>query len=200
MAATPHDALVRRGLRLEYVTLGWNVFEGAAALTTGIMAHSVALTAYGLDSSLEVFASLVAVWQLKGSDGRRDLRALRLIGGCFLAVAAYVGVQAVTDLVRGHHPGSSPLGIALTATSAAVMMTLGAAKGRVGRALDNPVLQAEARFSRVDAGLSATVLLGLVLNLALGWWWADAVAALVLAAYSLREGIEGLRARHVTQS
>ncbi len=189
-----HDRLVRRGLRLEYVTLAWNVFEGAGALVAGVLAHSVALTAFGLDSSLEVFASLVAIWQLKGASSRRDRAALRLIGACFLLVAGYIGAQATIDLLRGHHPGSSAVGIALTAAAAIVMLVLGTLKNRVGRELDNPVLMAEARFSLVDAGLSTTVLLGLVLNLALGWWWADAVAALVLAAYSLKEAIEGLRA------
>jgi divalent metal cation (Fe/Co/Zn/Cd) transporter len=191
--ATTHDRLVRRGLRLEYVTLVWNVFEGAGALVAGLLAHSVALTAFGLDSSLEVFASLVAIWQLNGTTTRRDRMALRLIGACFLLVAAYVGIQATADLVRGHHPGTSVVGAALTAAAAVVMLVLGTLKNRVGGELENPVLMAEARFSLVDAGLSATVLLGLVLNLALGWWWADAVAALVLAAYSLKEAIKGLR-------
>jgi divalent metal cation (Fe/Co/Zn/Cd) transporter len=194
MCTTTHERLVRRGLRLEYVTLVWNVFEGAGALVAGLLAHSVALTAFGLDSSLEVFASLVAIWQLKGTTSRRDRTALRLIGACFLLVAGYVGIQATIDLVKGHHPGTSAAGVALTAAAAIVMLVLGILKNRVGRELDNPVLMAEARFSLVDAGLSATVLLGLVLNLALGWWWADAAAALVLAAYSLREAVEGLRA------
>lgn len=194
MGTTSHDRLVRHGLRLEYVTLAWNVFEGATALAAGLVAHSVALTAFGLDSSLEVLASLVAIWQLKGSTGRRDRLALRLIGGCFLLVAGYVGVQATIDLVHKHHPGTSAIGVILTAAAAIVMLLLGTLKNRVGKELENPVLRAEARFSLVDAGLSLTVLMGLLLNLTLGWWWADAAAALVLAAYSLKEAIEGLGA------
>ena len=192
-SAATHDSLVRRGLRLEYLTLGWNAFEGIVAITAGILAHSVALTAFGLDSSLEVFASMVAIWQLRGSDPARDRRALRLIGACFLVVAVYVGVQATLDLALQRHPGTSPVGVALTAAAAAMMILLGVAKLRVGRDLDNPVLKAEARFSLVDAGLSTTVLVGLVLNLAFGLWWADAAAALVLAAFALKEGIEGVR-------
>jgi divalent metal cation (Fe/Co/Zn/Cd) transporter len=193
MSAPTRSALVRRGLRLEYLTLAWNAFEGALAITAGILAHSVALTAFGLDSSLEVFASMVTIWQLRGSTAARDRRALRLIGACFLLVAAYVGVQATLDLALRRHPGTSPLGVALTASAAVAMILLGVAKLRVGRQLDNPVLMAEARFSLVDAGLSITVLVGLVLNLAFGWWWADAAAALVLAAFALKEGIEGVR-------
>jgi len=102
-------------------------------------------------------------------------------------VAVYVGVQATLDLVLRRHPGTSPVGVALTAAAAVAMVLLGVAKFRVGRRLNNPVLKAEARFSLVDAGLSMTVLLGLVLNLAFGLWWADAAAALVLAAFALKE-------------
>ena len=197
MSAPTRAALVRRGLRLEYLTLAWNAFEGTVAITAGILAHSVALTAFGLDSSLEVFASMVTIWQLRGSTAARDRRALRLIGACFLLVAGYVAVQATLDLALRRHPGTSPVGVALTASAAVAMIALGVAKLRVGRQLDNPVLKAEARFSLVDAGLSLTVLAGLVLNLAFGWWWADAAAALVLAAFALKEGIDGVR---VTQS
>jgi divalent metal cation (Fe/Co/Zn/Cd) transporter len=184
--------LRRLGLRLEYATIVWNAFEGLTALVAGIAAHSVALTAYGLDSSVEVLASSVAAWQLKSEDKSRDRRALRIIGLCFLGVSIYVGVQAVLHLVRGTHPRSSPVGIALTFSAVIAMVALGIAKLRVGRKLGNPVLVAEAHFSLVDAALSATVLAGLVANAAAGWWWADATVALVLAAFAAKEGISGL--------
>jgi divalent metal cation (Fe/Co/Zn/Cd) transporter len=193
MSATTRATLVRRGMRLEYLTLVWNALEGTVAIGAGIIAHSVALTAFGLDSSLEVFVSMVTIWQLRGSTGARDRRALRLIGACFLVVAAYVGIQASLNLLLRHHPGMSSVGVALTAAAVVAMLLLGTAKLRVGRRLDNPVLTAEARFSLVDAGLSSTVLVGLVLNLAFGLWWADATAALVLAAFALKEGLGGVR-------
>lgn len=197
MPTDAREPLVRRGIRLEYVTLGWNALEGILAITAGLIAHSVALTAFGLDSSLEVFASTVALWQLRGGTTARDRIALRAIGVCFLAVALYVGVQASIDLLLRHHPGTSAFGVALTGAAAVVMLWLGVAKQRVGRELGNPVLIAEARFSLVDAGLSSTVLAGLVLNLAFGWWWADATAALVLAVFAFSEGVKGVRGEGV---
>jgi divalent metal cation (Fe/Co/Zn/Cd) transporter len=190
-------ALVRTGLRLEYATLGWNAFEGATAVTVGLEARSVALTAYGLDSVLEVFASSVAIWQLKGGSPARERIALRLIGGSFLLVAAWITYESFVSLVDARHAETSTAGIALTAAALVVMLALGRAKLRVGRALDNPVLEAEARFSLVDGALSGTVLIGLALNLAFGWWWADPVVALALAAFSAREGVEGLRGHAV---
>ena len=183
-----------RGLRLVYVTIGWNAFEGVASLTLGIAAHSVALTAYGLDSSLEVFVSGVAAWQLLGRGTARDRPALRAIGASYLVVAAYVGVQSILHLASGARPEASPVGIALTAAAAVVMTVLGVLKGRVAREIGNRVLAAEARFSLVDAALSATVLVGLTANAVTGWWWADPAVAFLLAAFALVEGVEGIRA------
>jgi divalent metal cation (Fe/Co/Zn/Cd) transporter len=176
-----------------YATIAWNAFEGVAAIAAGIVAHSVALTGYGLDSSLEVFVSGVAAWQLTADGTHRDRPALRAIGLSYLAVAAYVGVQSVLHLVSGARPHASPVGIALTSAAAVVMTALGVSKGRVARTIENRVLAAEARFSLVDAALSATVLLGLVANAAAGWWWADPGVALLLALLAIREGVEGLR-------
>jgi divalent metal cation (Fe/Co/Zn/Cd) transporter len=136
----------------------------------------------------------VAAWQLREGGPHRDRAALRIIGACFLVVAAYVGVAATLRLVSGERPHASPFGIAITGAAVVMMTFLGAAKSRLGRALGNAVLMAEARFSLVDAGLSATVLLGLALNLALGWWWADPVAALAIAVLAVVEGAEGVRA------
>lgn len=178
-----------------YVTIGWNAFEGAGAIIAGIAAGSVALTAFGLDSSVEVFVSAVAAWQLRAETDRRDRAALVVIGICFVLVALYVGAESVLHLVAGARPEGSPVGIALTASAAVIMTFLGLAKGRIGAKLANEVLSAEARFSLVDAGLSATVLTGLVLTATLGWWWADPVVALGLALLALKEGVEGVRPR-----
>jgi divalent metal cation (Fe/Co/Zn/Cd) transporter len=187
------SAAARRGLRLVYATIVWNAFEGAAAILVGIAAHSVALTAYGLDSSLEVFVSGVAAWQLTTGGTARDRPALRAVGICYLIVALYVGVQSVLHLLSGARPEATPLGIALTAAAVAVMTVLGILKARVARSIANRVLAAEARFSLVDAALSATVLLGLAANAAAGWWWADPGVALLLAALALREGVGEIR-------
>jgi divalent metal cation (Fe/Co/Zn/Cd) transporter len=184
---------IRRGLRLVYATIAWNAFEGASAIAAGIAAHSVALTGYGLDSSLEVFVSGVAAWQLRSPDIGRDRPALRAIGVSYLAVAAYVGTQSVLHLVSSSRPHGSLLGIALTAAAAVVMTILGVWKGRVAALIRNRVLAAEARFSLIDAALSLTVLVGLALNAAFGWWWADPSVALLLALVAVREGVEGLR-------
>ena len=189
------SALRRRGLVLVYVTIGWNAFEGVAAIIAGIAAHSIALTAFGLDSTVEVFVSSVAAWQLRADvgDTRRDRTALRFIGASFIAIATYVGVQSVSRIASATRPEPSPIGIALTAAAAIMMTALGLAKRSIGRRLDNRVLQAEAKFSLVDAALSCAVLVGLVLNQALDWWWADPGVALGLAVFALIEGIEDVR-------
>jgi divalent metal cation (Fe/Co/Zn/Cd) transporter len=195
-------SLRRRALRLEYVTVAWNAFEGAAAIVAGLVAHSIALTAFGLDSSIEVLASGVAAWQLRsvgrGSDAsaeRVERRALRTIAICFLAVGAYVGVQAVREVAKGSRPHSSPFGIAITAAACAVMLVLGVRKRSLARQLENRVLAAEATFTLVDGALSATVLVGLCLNALAGLWWADPAAAVAIALFALNEGREGLSAR-----
>jgi divalent metal cation (Fe/Co/Zn/Cd) transporter len=182
-------ALVRRGLTLEYVTLGWNVVGVVVIAFSAIAAHSVALAGFGLDSLVEVFASLVVVWELTGSGGRvRQRHALRLIGFAFFGLAFYIAVQAAWVLATRHHPDSSPLGIVWTAVTFLVMMGLAVGKTVTGRALGNPVLQTEGKVTRVDAYLAAAVLLGISLNAAFGWWWADPLAGLVIVVYGIKEG------------
>ena len=183
----------RRASRLVYATIVWNAFEGIAGILAGIAAHSVSLTGWGLDSSIEVFASSVAAWQLRGSAGHRDRLALRLIGICYLIVAAYVGFQSVARLVSREHPSASPFGMVISGSAVVVMLVLGVRKRVLARHLANPVLSAEAKFSLVDAALAATVLVGLILDAAFGWWWADPVVASCIAFVALSEGIEGVR-------
>ncbi|MEU5596935.1 cation transporter [Streptomyces sp. NPDC020298] len=180
-------APLRRGFALEYVTLGWNVVGIVVLAVAALRARSVALAGFGLDSLIEIGASTVVVWELSGTGEERRRRALRLIGFAFAGLAAYLFVQSTVVLATGHHPGHSPLGIVWTAVTAAVMFALAAGKSRTGAALGNPVLRTEGRVTLIDGLLAAAVLVGLVLNAALGWWWADPVAGYVLVFYAARE-------------
>jgi divalent metal cation (Fe/Co/Zn/Cd) transporter len=180
-------ALLRRGFALEYTTLGWNVVGIVVLAVAAVSARSVALAGFGLDSLIEIGASTVVVWELSGTGEDRRRRALRLIGVGFALLAGYLAVQSVVVLATGFHPHHSPLGIAWTAVTAAVMFGLAAGKARTGAALDNPVLRTEGRVTLIDGVLAAAVLVGLVLNSALGWWWADPLAGFVLVYYAVRE-------------
>jgi divalent metal cation (Fe/Co/Zn/Cd) transporter len=151
-------------------------------------ASSVALAGFGLDSLIEIGASTVVLWELAAVDQGRQRRALRLIGAAFVALAAYLAIQSTVVLAAGFHPRHSPLGIAWTAVTAAVMFALAAGKTRTGRALDNPVLLTEGRVTVIDGVLALAVLAGLILNAAVGWWWADPAAGYVLVVYAAREG------------
>ncbi|MCG7206200.1 cation transporter [Streptomyces arenae] len=179
--------MLRRGLALEYATLGWNVVGIVVLAVAALRARSVALAGFGLDSLIEIGASTVVVWELSGSGAERQRRGLRLIGFAFAALAGYLFVQSTVVLATGHRAGHSPLGIVWTAVTAATMFALAAGKARTGAALDNPVLRTEGRVTLIDGLLAAAVLLGLALNAALGWWWADPVAGYVLVYYAVRE-------------
>jgi divalent metal cation (Fe/Co/Zn/Cd) transporter len=187
------DTLVRRGLRLEYATLGWNVVGVPLLALATIRSGSAAAAGFGLDSAIEIGASLLVVWELKGHDHGRERLALRLIGCAFIAVAVYVTAEAAYALFGGHHPEHSPLGIAWTALTVIVMLVLARGKAMTGRALGNPALLAEGRVTLVDAALAAAVLVGLSLNALVGWWWADPLAGLVIVGYAIREARLTLR-------
>lgn len=187
---TAHEArtpLLRRGLRLEYTTLAWNVAGIVVLAIAAVSARSVALAGFGLDSLIEIGASAVVIWELSGSGPDRRRRALRLIGAGFAVLAVYLLVQSTWVLVAGFHPRHSVLGIVWTAITAAVMVALAIGKARTGAALDNPVLRTEGRVTLIDALLAAAVLAGLALNAAVGWWWADPLAGYLLVYYALRE-------------
>lgn len=181
------DVLLRRGFRLEYATLAWNVVGIVVLAVAAVTARSVALAGFGLDSLIEIGASTVVVWELSGTGQARQRLALRLIGGAFVALALYLLVQSTWVLAAGNHPRHSLLGIAWTAVTAVVMFALAAGKARTGAALGNPVLTTEGRVTLVDGLLATAVLLGLLLNLVAGWWWADPVAGYVLVHYALKE-------------
>jgi divalent metal cation (Fe/Co/Zn/Cd) transporter len=195
MASLPATrALLRRGLALEYATLSWNIVGTIVLVLAALSARSVALAGFGLDSLIEIGASTIVVWQLKDSAGTRERHALRLIGIAFIALAIYIAAQAAYTLITANHPEHSTLGIAWTAVTCAVMLALAAGKARTGRTLGNRVLQTEGRVTLIDAYLAAAVLLGLVANAALDWWWADPLAGLVIVYYGFREGRRALHA------
>ncbi len=181
------SVVVRRGFALEWATLGWNVAGIVVLAFAAVAARSVALAGFGLDSLIEIGASIVVIWELSGTDEQRQRRALRLIGGAFAALAAYLLVQSTVVLAAGYHPRHSVPGIIWTAVTAAVMFALAAGKARTGAALGNPVLRTEGRVTMIDGILAVAVLLGLVLNAAAGWWQADPAAGYVLVYYAARE-------------
>jgi divalent metal cation (Fe/Co/Zn/Cd) transporter len=183
----PTSALLRRGFILEYLTLSWNIVGIVVLAAAAWAARSVALAGFGLDSLIEIGASTVVVWELSGTGEHRQRLALRLIGGAFGVLAGYLTIQSTTVLVVGFHPHHSPVGIVWTAITALVMFALAAGKARTGAALSNPVLRMEGRVTLIDGLLSAAVLLGLALNAALGWWWADPVTGYILVCYAARE-------------
>jgi divalent metal cation (Fe/Co/Zn/Cd) transporter len=180
--------LLQRGLRLEYLTLAWNVVGVVVLAVVAVRARSIALAGFGLDSLIEIFASVVVIWELTGAPHERERRALRLIGGAFFVLAVYILVQTAVTLLSGSHPQSSVGGIAWLSVTVVAMLLLAWGKRATGRALGNPVLTKEASVTVVDGLLAAAVLVGLLLNAAFGWWWADPLAGLVIVYYGLKEG------------
>lgn len=192
MDTKTHGQLYKRTLLLEYLTIAWNVFEGIAAMAIGLTSGSVSLFAYGLESSVEVFSSSVTVWELRGAEKGRKKKALKMIGIAYLIVSAYIFIDAIKSLFEGHHAQQSPLGIIFLIITVIVMFTLGILKTDVGKKIKNVVVLADAKFSLIDAALSGTVLIGLILNALFGWWWMDQALALFLAGVAFREGFKEL--------
>ncbi len=193
MLAESRALLLRRGFILEYATLSWNVVGVVVLAIAAISARSVALGGFGFDSLIEIGASTVVIWELSGSSEERQRLGLRTIGSAFLVLAFYLAIQSTVVLVARFEPRHSPLGIAWTGVTAAVMFVLATGKESTGRTLGNPVLRTEGRVTFVDGVLATAVLVGLVLNAAIGWWWADPVAGYVLLLYAVREGVGALR-------
>ncbi|MBL8774927.1 MAG: cation transporter [Acidimicrobiales bacterium] len=180
---------------MAYATIGWNVVECVIAVGAGAAAGSIALVGFGLDSAVEVGSASVIVWQFRaeqrhGVDERRERSALRLIAVSFFLLAAYVGVQSVLDLLGAGEAATSTVGIALAAVSLVVMPALAVMKRRTGTALGSRTLVADAAETFLCTYLSAVLLIGLLLNATVGWWWADPVAALVIAGLAVKEGRE----------
>lgn len=187
------EALRRRALALEWATIAWNAVEFAVTVTLGVMARSLALVAFGVDTLVELFASIVVVWHLKGeARPERSRRALRLVAVAFVLVAGALTAAALRALMVGHRADESIPGIVYIAAAAAAMLVLGVAKRRVAAALGDGVVASEAVMSMLDGALALSVLCGLVLNAAAGWWWADPAATLVVAAFAVNEARESL--------
>lgn len=180
---------MRKALRLEYLTVAWNIFEGLASVTIGILSGSVALVAYGLSSSLEVFTSGLVIWELKGVNKHREKLIGRLIGIAYLIVALFIFIDSTRSIVLEQRPDSSILGVLLVSASFIVMVILGLRKKALGKKMENRIFQAGARFTLVDAGLSFAVMAGLATNLIFGWWWMDFALALFLSGIAFSEGI-----------
>ena len=194
-------ALLRRGLLLEYLTVGWNIVEGLIAVAAGLMSGSIALVAFGVDSFVETISGLVLIWRLRTEERgqlddvaleRVERRAEVLVGVAFLILAAYVAFESVRTLLAAEAPEASPIGIILTAVSIVVMLWLARAKRETGEALGSRALIADSKQTRACWYLSAVALAGLALNAVLGWWWADPIAALAIAVLLVREGREAL--------
>lgn len=197
MTLDDRPALVRRGLRLNYLTIAYNALEAVASLVAGVAAGSIALLGFGVDSVIELAASGAAQWRLRTDlDSARRARiertTRRTIGMCFLVLAAYIGYESLTALWRHEQPAKSVAGIVILAASVIVMPLLARAKRRIALAMGSRALTSEARQTSLCAYLSAIALAGIALNALFGWWWADPVAALAMLPIVAREGVEGL--------
>jgi len=194
--AEPAPGLHRRAVRLEQFSIGWMLIEAGVAVTAGIIAGSLALTSFGFDSVIELVSATLVLGRLRAelsggrANDRAERRVLRIIAVTFFVLAAYVLAGSVIDLATQAHPERSPVGIGLTVASLLVMPLLGWRKRRVGSALRNQLVLADAAETMLCATLAATTLLGLALFAAFGWWEADPIAALAVAYFAVREGRE----------
>jgi divalent metal cation (Fe/Co/Zn/Cd) transporter len=193
-------AMARRGRRLEYFTIVWNSLEGMVGVIAGLVAGSISLVGFGIDSLVEVTSGAVLLWRMSVDEDvhrreRNERLALRIVGLCFLALAAYIAYESIGDLIRRQAPEDSMPGIALACVSLFVMPLLSRAKRRVGTALGSAAMHADAKQTDFCVYLSAILLAGLLLNALFGLWWADPVAALIMAPIVAREAIEGVRGK-----
>lgn len=181
--------------KLEYLTIGWNFIEAGVAIGAGVIAGSIALIGFGVDTLIEILSSFILLWRLLSThhDEQRERIALKLVGVSFLLLAAYVAYEAVSSLVLKEPPQASLVGIVLAILALFVMPLLARAKRRAAGRLNSAALSADSRQSSICAYLSAILLGGLTLNAAFHWWWADPVAALVMVPIIVKEGFEALR-------
>ncbi|MEA2130879.1 MAG: hypothetical protein QOJ85_3770 [Solirubrobacteraceae bacterium] len=195
--APAHRArLVHRARQLAWVGLGWHLVEAAVALAAGVAAGSVALIGFGADSLIEAAAGIVVLWLMasaRSSSPTAERRAQQLIAASFVVLAAYIGIEAIRDLAGSHRPDASWVGIMLSVVTLATMPPLAAAKRRVGQQLGSSATTSESRQTMLCAYLSGALLIGLLANAALGWWWADPLVALAIAAVAAREARDSWR-------
>ena len=189
--------LIKRGILLEYFTIGWNLLEGAVAVGAGIVAGSPSLVGFGFDSFIESTSGAALLWRLRVDNEetreRREQIALRLVGASFLLLAAYILYDSITTLIWRESPDTSYVGIVLLIISLIVMPILARNKLRVAKQIKSRALEADSKQTDLCVYLSAISLGGLGLNALFGWWWADPIAALVMIPIIVNEGIEGLR-------
>jgi divalent metal cation (Fe/Co/Zn/Cd) transporter len=196
--AMSRAAGLQRGIRLEYLTVGWNLVEGLVSLIAGLVAGSVALVGFGVDSWVETSSGAILLWRLRaerigGHAESLEKRAVRFVGISFLLLAAYVAWEALASLLKHEAANRSILGIVMAALSLIVMPLLARAKRRTATALSSAALQSDSRQTSICAYLSVILLSGLLLNAIAGWWWADPVAALIMVPIILKESYDGLR-------
>jgi len=199
-AVSDRAAIVRRGRRLEYFTIAWNSAEGLLAVGMGVVAGSISLVSFGLDSFIEVTSGAVLLWRMSvdadvHSREHNEKRALRIVGFCFLLLAAYVAYESSMDLVARRAPEHSLPGIILACMSLIAMPLLSRAKRRVGRTMGSAAMHADAKQTEFCTYLSAILLSGLLLNAIFGWWWADPVAAIAMTPIIAKEGLDGVKGK-----
>jgi divalent metal cation (Fe/Co/Zn/Cd) transporter len=197
-ALLERTAIVRHGRRLEYFTIAWNAVEGLVAVIAGVVAGSISLVGFGIDSFIEVISGSVLLWRMSVDADvprreRNERRALRVVGVCFLLLTAYIAYESALDLRSRRVPEHTIPGIILACVSLVAMPLLSRAKRKVGRALGSAAMHADAKQTEFCAYLSAILLAGLLLNALFALWWADPVAALIMVPIIAKEGIEGLQ-------
>jgi divalent metal cation (Fe/Co/Zn/Cd) transporter len=195
-----HTELVRRGQRLEFFTIGYNSAEGLVSIVAGLIAGSVSLIGFGLDSLIEVTSGMALLWRLHHdlNPSRREQveqTTLRMVGGCFIALALYIVYESGSTLIRHEAPERSVPGIIVAAVSVVVMPLLARAKRRVASGIGSGAMSADSKQADFCAYLSAILLGGLLLNALFGWWWADPVSGLVMTPIIAREGVELLKGK-----
>jgi divalent metal cation (Fe/Co/Zn/Cd) transporter len=198
--ATTRTTIAERGKRLEYFTIAWNSLEGLVALIAGVIAGSISLVGFGIDSFIEVTSGSVLLWRMsvdadEQSRERNEKLSLRVVGICFVALAAYVGYESASDLLSRKQPEHSIPGIVLACISLVVMPLLSRAKKKVGNELGSAAMHADAKQTDFCVYLSLILLAGLLLNAGLGWWWADPLAGLIMVPIMAKEGVDGMRTR-----
>ena len=198
--ATDREVIAQRGRRLEYFTIAWNVLEGVVAIVAGGFARSISLIGFGIDSFIEVTSGSALLWRMivdrnEERRGRNERLSLRIVGTCFLVLAAYIGFEAISDLAKKRESEHSVPGIVLACVSLIGMPLLSRAKKKVGQQLGSVAMHADARQTDFCFYLSAILLAGLLLNVAFGWWWADPTAALIMVPIIAKEGFDALAGR-----
>jgi divalent metal cation (Fe/Co/Zn/Cd) transporter len=198
--ALNRQAVAERGKRLEYFTIAWNSLEGLVALIAGALAGSISLVGFGIDSFIEVTSGATLLWRMtvdaeEQTRERDEKFSLRIVGTCFLALSAYIAYESVADLISTKVPEHSIPGIILACVSLVVMPILSRAKKRVGKELSSAAMNADAKQTDFCVYLSAILLAGLLLNAALGWWWADPTAALIMVPIVAKEGFDAVKGK-----